>query len=312
MLLFENQPATVLEAGRKVKFDDFSSTVACLTGTDCNERIRKRSRGENHSVSNAGESNSNNTLASVLPFSIPQGQTTANTTSSTATTFTNTTGACTPPPILSSKSYNSPPGTISPAWASKAYFSSTKPDAGQPAEDTTKTGIKTESILNECKRTNSVPLLLNSLFEYNTPNSISLCSPDPGPISGQWDSPTMTPRNLIGEPSVKFLESLPDYQESNLDKYDGIGEDDEDELKWRECVSQMKTFIEIHDHSNVPFKEYPMLYEWALQQRCLYMANENPLPESRIQLLLGIQFNFNFMDTLQLPTCVKLEPCAEV
>ena len=63
MLLFENQPATVLEAGRKVKFDDFSSTVACLTGTDCNERIRKRSRGENYSVSNAGESNSNNTLA---------------------------------------------------------------------------------------------------------------------------------------------------------------------------------------------------------------------------------------------------------
>ena len=61
MLLFENQPATVLEAGRKVKFDDFSSTVVRLT--DCNERIRKLSRGENYSVSNAGESNSNNTLA---------------------------------------------------------------------------------------------------------------------------------------------------------------------------------------------------------------------------------------------------------
>ena len=63
MLLFEDRPGQNCRpvAGRKVKFDDFSSTVVRLT--DCNERIRKLSRGENYSVSNAGESNSNNTLA---------------------------------------------------------------------------------------------------------------------------------------------------------------------------------------------------------------------------------------------------------
>ena len=113
-------------------------------------------------------------------------------------------------------------------------------------------------------------LYLNTTLEFN----FSLQS-SPGPISGQWD---FQHRNLIGEPSVKFLEPLPDYQESNLDKYDGIGEDDEDELKWREYFSQMKTFIEIHDHSNVPFKEYPMLYEWALQHvACIWLTNPQNL-----------------------------------